>query len=93
LKKKEVQVTNSKRKRTWLDRKKRFRKKREHTAPSQIWEGVNDDGQAQVAHISVIQEPDEEADTGVAQAQVADGLSFTQMLTGPLTDDAFSQFW
>ena len=53
--KKEVQTKNSKRKRTWLDKKHKAKKKRQNKATTQLAkEASNDAPQAQVAHISVV---------------------------------------
>jgi zinc finger SWIM domain-containing protein 3 len=49
LKKKEVETKTSKRKRNWLDKKRKFRKKRENKATSQFGEEANND----VAHSQV----------------------------------------
>lgn len=51
LKKKEIQTRISKRKRSWLDKKKKFRKKRQNTGTSQVREGANFAAQAQVAQM------------------------------------------
>jgi zinc finger SWIM domain-containing protein 3 len=58
LKKKDVQTKSSKRKRTWLDKKHKFRKRRENKATSQFGEAGNND----VLH-------GQEAVSGGAQAQ------------------------
>jgi hypothetical protein len=58
LKKKEVQVTSSKRKKGWLDKKRKFRKKRQDNATSQgkqVGEEANNEGdQEQVPQSSVV---------------------------------------
>lgn len=105
LKKKEVQTKTSKRRKNWLDKKRKFRKKRENKATSQFGEEANND--AAHAHVPyILVEGGQETCRGEAPAQaqaqaqalVGDGidskdnmggLSFTQMLMGPIKEDLF----
>ncbi|KAG2572321.1 hypothetical protein PVAP13_7KG169200 [Panicum virgatum] len=89
LKKKEVETRSSKRTRTWLDKKKKFRKKRQNTATPQVWEEADSGGaqaQEQVAHDIVSRDKVKESQG------YKDNISFTQMLMEPLTDDVFTRF-
>jgi hypothetical protein len=55
LKKKEVQTKTSKRRKNWLDKKRKFRKKRENKATSQFGEEANNDAaHAHVPYILVV---------------------------------------
>ena len=77
LKKKEVETRSSKRTRTWLDKKEKFRKKRQNTATPQVWEEADSGGaqaQEQVAHDIVSRDKVKESQG------YKDNISFTQML-------------
>ena len=77
LKKIEVETKSSKRKRTWLDKKKKFRKKRQNTAIPQVWEEAGSGGaqaQKQVADDTVSRDKVKESE------DYKDNISFTQVL-------------